>query len=319
MSRAPKPRRELPRGDARGRGAVTRGRTVRGELRSGKVAEAPAHVPANRREQASGLLVADTGSAPREAHDEGRVDGEHAGERGHQQPGHGEAALGRGVPPIEQNLGVVAPVEGHVHHLVVGERRVDPGIPKQRSERWGGACLVTRAISGYSQRIRQTSKCEVSNWIDGVGRLGAVLQVRRFPASDLRSIVQPSPGTARARRRRPSATASAPGKVLLAGGYLVLERPNPGYVIGASARFHSQVYFDVSARERRSPRPAPLSPAFSFAGRGSGARGGAARCRAQPAVPGHVCVRRDVRPRRRSRRRACLVSCAAVPPPGAAW
>ncbi|XBH85976.1 hypothetical protein VPH35_073754 [Triticum aestivum] len=35
--------------------------------------------------------------------------------------------------------------------------------------------------------------------------------------------------------------ASAPGKVLVAGGYLVLERPNPGLVLSTSARFYAIV------------------------------------------------------------------------------
>ena len=38
-----------------------------------------------------------------------------------------------------------------------------------------------------------------------------------------------------------STTVSAPGKVLLAGGYLVLESPNPGYVIAADKRFYTTV------------------------------------------------------------------------------
>ena len=39
----------------------------------------------------------------------------------------------------------------------------------------------------------------------------------------------------------PQCTASAPGKVLVAGGYLVLIRPNVGIVVGMSARFTSTV------------------------------------------------------------------------------
>ncbi|CAN0295089.1 unnamed protein product, partial [Discosporangium mesarthrocarpum] len=34
---------------------------------------------------------------------------------------------------------------------------------------------------------------------------------------------------------------SAPGKVLVAGGYLVLERPNIGVVLAATSRFHTSV------------------------------------------------------------------------------
>jgi len=36
-------------------------------------------------------------------------------------------------------------------------------------------------------------------------------------------------------------TASAPGKVLISGGYVVLETPNPGLVLAADKRFHSTV------------------------------------------------------------------------------
>jgi hypothetical protein len=36
-------------------------------------------------------------------------------------------------------------------------------------------------------------------------------------------------------------TASAPGKVLIAGGYLVLERPNAGLIVSSSSRFHTSV------------------------------------------------------------------------------
>jgi phosphomevalonate kinase len=39
----------------------------------------------------------------------------------------------------------------------------------------------------------------------------------------------------------PQCKASAPGKVLVAGGYLVLLRPNVGIVVGMSARFSAQV------------------------------------------------------------------------------
>ena len=34
---------------------------------------------------------------------------------------------------------------------------------------------------------------------------------------------------------------SAPGKVLMTGGYLILERPNPGLVLSTSARFYAIV------------------------------------------------------------------------------
>lgn len=36
-------------------------------------------------------------------------------------------------------------------------------------------------------------------------------------------------------------TVSAPGKVLIAGGYLVLDRPNVGVVLAATARFFTSV------------------------------------------------------------------------------
>jgi len=40
---------------------------------------------------------------------------------------------------------------------------------------------------------------------------------------------------------RPPVTVSAPGKMLLAGGYLVLERPNVGLVVAADRRFYTTV------------------------------------------------------------------------------
>ena len=38
-----------------------------------------------------------------------------------------------------------------------------------------------------------------------------------------------------------TASCSAPGKVLLAGGYLILDRPHAGAVIALDARFHTSV------------------------------------------------------------------------------
>ena len=38
---------------------------------------------------------------------------------------------------------------------------------------------------------------------------------------------------------RPRVVCSAPGKVLLAGGYLVLEPPNIGLTVATSAKFHT--------------------------------------------------------------------------------
>lgn len=42
--------------------------------------------------------------------------------------------------------------------------------------------------------------------------------------------------------------ASAPGKVLMTGGYLILERPNAGVVLSTNARFYAivkPIYEDV--------------------------------------------------------------------------
>ena len=41
-------------------------------------------------------------------------------------------------------------------------------------------------------------------------------------------------------------TVACPGKVLLVGGYLVLERPNVGLVIAADKKFYSKVFIDES-------------------------------------------------------------------------
>ena len=41
-------------------------------------------------------------------------------------------------------------------------------------------------------------------------------------------------------------TVSAPGKALIAGGYLVLESPNVGLVIGASSRFYTTIQLTSS-------------------------------------------------------------------------
>lgn len=43
----------------------------------------------------------------------------------------------------------------------------------------------------------------------------------------------------------PISTVSSPGKVLLAGGYLVLEPENIGIPIAASARFYASVSLKV--------------------------------------------------------------------------
>jgi phosphomevalonate kinase len=44
---------------------------------------------------------------------------------------------------------------------------------------------------------------------------------------------------------------SAPGKVLLAGGYLVLDRAYSGLVLGTSARFKTRVFSSSSSRPLR--------------------------------------------------------------------
>ncbi len=48
---------------------------------------------------------------------------------------------------------------------------------------------------------------------------------------------------------RDSVSVSAPGKALVAGGYLVLERPNEGVVLACNARFYTGVRW--RERERR--------------------------------------------------------------------
>ena len=48
-------------------------------------------------------------------------------------------------------------------------------------------------------------------------------------------------------------TASAPGKVLLVGGYLVLHRPHHALIAGASARFHTTAEWEEPASSRASP------------------------------------------------------------------
>lgn len=47
-----------------------------------------------------------------------------------------------------------------------------------------------------------------------------------------------------------SSTVSAPGKVLLAGGYLVLERPNVGVVLAATARFFTSIVWSENQVRR---------------------------------------------------------------------
>ncbi|KAJ1977360.1 phosphomevalonate kinase [Dimargaris verticillata] len=61
---------------------------------------------------------------------------------------------------------------------------------------------------------------------------------------------------------RPTTIVSAPGKVLLAGGYLVLDRQHQGLVIGANARFYSLVQ-SRSATPLASEAVAGLPSGFS--------------------------------------------------------
>ncbi len=57
--------------------------------------------------------------------------------------------------------------------------------------------------------------------------------------------------------------ASAPGKILLLGGYSVLERPNPGFVITVNARVHVRVKFLQTNDVKIS------APQFGFSGEGT--------------------------------------------------
>ena len=43
------------------------------------------------------------------------------------------------------------------------------------------------------------------------------------------------------RREPEAATVSAPGKALIAGGYLVLEQPNVGVVVSCPSRFYTTI------------------------------------------------------------------------------
>ena len=47
-------------------------------------------------------------------------------------------------------------------------------------------------------------------------------------------------------------TVSAPGKVLLVGGYLVLEAPNPGFVVASDKRFYTNIKSEKSRSEEKS-------------------------------------------------------------------
>ena len=54
------------------------------------------------------------------------------------------------------------------------------------------------------------------------------------------------------------ATCSAPGKVLLAGGYLILDRPHAGSVLALDARFYSQVEICTFADAEETAEPGEL-------------------------------------------------------------
>lgn len=59
----------------------------------------------------------------------------------------------------------------------------------------------------------------------------------------------PSPINSEQRKKTLEICCSAPGKVLITGGYLVLERPNKGLVLSVDARFYTSIkpiqeYFD---------------------------------------------------------------------------
>ena len=47
-----------------------------------------------------------------------------------------------------------------------------------------------------------------------------------------------------------SHTCSAPGKVLLAGGYLVLDRPNIGITIATTSKFHTMTEWDSKKHQK---------------------------------------------------------------------
>ena len=66
-----------------------------------------------------------------------------------------------------------------------------------------------------------------------------------------------------------TSTVSAPGKVLIAGGYLVLERPNVGVTISSTSRFYSTVALvarppSSSSSSTPAPAPAPAPTVLSI-------------------------------------------------------
>ena len=60
-----------------------------------------------------------------------------------------------------------------------------------------------------------------------------------------------------------SVECSAPGKVLIVGGYLILDRPNKGLVISTTARFHSKIEKGKSLSNRSDIPIRVCSPQFS--------------------------------------------------------
>jgi phosphomevalonate kinase len=62
-----------------------------------------------------------------------------------------------------------------------------------------------------------------------------------------------------------SVAVSAPGKVLFAGGFLVLDRAHTGLVFGLNARIHVHVQEDANLAHTADPRIAVYSPQFEDA------------------------------------------------------
>ena len=59
-------------------------------------------------------------------------------------------------------------------------------------------------------------------------------------------------------------TVSAPGKVLVTGGYLVLEKPNTGIVIATNSRFKSTVASFQQQNEGKKTNLVVESPQFKY-------------------------------------------------------
>ena len=62
--------------------------------------------------------------------------------------------------------------------------------------------------------------------------------------------------------------ASAPGKALVTGGYLVTERPNPGTVLTLDARFYAVIRSRPGAPDRHALPITSVSPQFRNSERG---------------------------------------------------